>query len=478
MYARALMALIVAGGLGTTGCTRKNPVSCADGYCEDPALPFCDVDGALEGNAMTCIAVECTPGAVAGCRADQAIVCNNAGDNYDLSHCDNGCDEATGCIAKSCVPNTVRCGDRVVEQCDANGVLHTSACDQACISDPTPHCSYISPQYLPNVCDTEATEPAREILGQVTIDTTQAANCNGGLVTQGVGRPICVLRYKEATVKSGATLSVVGMNPIAIVTDGALRVTGVVDASAPAHSRAGGPGAAGGNGGQAASNKGGGGAGFATSGAAGGGANTGTGGSGGISNAQDGLFGGNNGSSSGLSDVYVGGGGGGAVALISCQGQVLVDGSVNAGGAGGQGGHIHTGLTSSFAVGGGGGGSGGTIVLQGLNVVVSGTLNANGGGGGCGKPSAGAVGVDGSDGKSSIAPPAACTPSSNEGAGGSGGAAALAPQPGGGATVGTPGGGGGSVGFIRTFTPSTVIPSVNPTRVSPAVQPNMNVPVR
>ena len=74
------------------GCTKPNPKDCADGLCTDPAYPFCDIDGALEGEAKTCIAVSCTPGELEACRGDMSIVCNAVGNDYDLVQCEKGCD--------------------------------------------------------------------------------------------------------------------------------------------------------------------------------------------------------------------------------------------------------------------------------------------------------------------------------------------------------------------------------------------------
>ncbi len=82
--------------LAAVGCTARNPRSCSDGICTDPAFPFCDVDGAFGENVETCVAVDCAPGEVAACRSDQAIRCNATGTDFDLVQCELGCDAATG----------------------------------------------------------------------------------------------------------------------------------------------------------------------------------------------------------------------------------------------------------------------------------------------------------------------------------------------------------------------------------------------
>ena len=87
-------------GLVLGACTSPNPRSCSDGTCTDPALPFCDVDGAIAGSPQTCIAVTCTPEEFKGCRGDQAIKCNATGNDFDLVQCQLGCDAAAGgCVA-------------------------------------------------------------------------------------------------------------------------------------------------------------------------------------------------------------------------------------------------------------------------------------------------------------------------------------------------------------------------------------------
>src|SRR5688572_8858503 len=107
-----LFSLVVA-------CTKSNPKSCADGACTDPRYPFCDVDGALGGDAKECIAVTCTPDEFATCRGDQEIRCNADGNNYDLVQCELGCNAATnGC--RLCEPNRTNCTNGTLATCDAN----------------------------------------------------------------------------------------------------------------------------------------------------------------------------------------------------------------------------------------------------------------------------------------------------------------------------------------------------------------------
>lgn len=134
----ALAALLLAA------CTKSNPNSCTDGSCTDPALPFCDTDGALEGEAQTCVAVDCTPGDFKGCRADTAIVCNDAGGDYDLVQCEKGCDEGLG-GCRLCEPNQTACTNGKVAICDGAGkIVSTETCALGCFEDK-PRCREIDP---------------------------------------------------------------------------------------------------------------------------------------------------------------------------------------------------------------------------------------------------------------------------------------------------------------------------------------------
>jgi hypothetical protein len=478
MTNRLYLACVLSVGVGLVGCTKSNPVSCADGYCQDPALPFCDVDGALAGEPLTCIAVSCTPGDFAGCRDDQALICNTGGDNYDLSHCAFGCDAASGCKVAGCVPSTVKCGDRVVERCDAEGVLTTKACDLACVEAPEPHCAHISPKYLPDICDSPATEPMRVVSVSESFTTSIDSLCNGGIVPQQGGPDICVVRYGTFSIESTGAWGVSGSRALAIVTDGPLRIAGSLGLSAFGSMNGPGGGRAP-SGGRPFSGTGGGGAGFATPGAAGGSTTS----AGGAANggaqadplASPVLQGGYSGNGAVGGPPVAGGGGGGT--LISCGASVTVEGTIAANGGGGRGGALDN-MIANRLYGGGGGGSGGYIVLQGLNVLVAGRVFANGGGGGCGKPSSATSGMPGHDGGLGIAASQPCAPTVDEGSGGSGGAQGIAPQVGGASTAGTPGGGGGSVGYFQSYTPAGVIPTLTPSAQSPGFQPNLSVSTR
>jgi len=85
---RAVIVLCLLG----MACTEPNAAaSCASGTCSDPLFPYCDVDGIVAGTPGKCIAVECTPGEVLTCSADEAVTCNMTGNGYERLACDLGC---------------------------------------------------------------------------------------------------------------------------------------------------------------------------------------------------------------------------------------------------------------------------------------------------------------------------------------------------------------------------------------------------
>ncbi len=141
---------LVVGGLACA-CSAPNPRSCADGSCSDPSLPFCDVDGAVAGAPLACIAVSCTPAEVAVCRGDEAVTCNSTGDDYDVVPCPVGCNVAVGgCRAcatnNDCTASTPIC-DQATSQCRgcaADNECESSVCGQgSCV--PSSAVVYASP---------------------------------------------------------------------------------------------------------------------------------------------------------------------------------------------------------------------------------------------------------------------------------------------------------------------------------------------
>jgi len=404
-------------GMLVVSCTAPNPRVCQDGTCPDPAYPFCDVDGEINGTVNACIAVSCAPMEFTACRGDSAVICDANGSNYDVRECASGCSEANG-ACNACAVDTATCSGDALKTCGPDGLVATcEECVLGCVESPDPHCRYLEPRYLRDVCDA----PAQIASLIVSIDGVLDVSAEGFASGPGGG-----------TLRSGA----IGTTPNGL-----------------------------------------GGAGFKTAGGSGGTATVNGGAANGGAQAQDPaaltvLIGG---PQSGPADLIVGGGGG-AATLISCRGTVTVSGEIHAGGGGGAGGSLFLGQP----VGGAGGGAGGYVVLQGAHITVTGKLFANSGGGGAGMRSNQMTGQIGYDGDRAITAAPGGAAQSGEGAGGQGGTESGPPGVGLRLnTAGTSaGGGGGSVGFFQSNTPTSITPTLTPSAASPAPQPNGTIPTR
>lgn len=425
------------------------PTTCqAMSDCMEPT-PICDT---ASGTCVQCLDATACSGALPACGPDHTCVecvdnstCGGRICDLTTNSC-RGCTDDSECPGGFCAPATMTCQRSIV------------------------------PAFVPNACDNAATSDLTVAVDTI-IDTSNATNCNGGLVAQAGAREICVVHHGNVSIQSGVTLTFTGSRPVALVADDTLSVDGVIEVGATG--TVDGPG--GGvttSGGNESANDGGGGAGFATAGAPGG------------SQTVDGggVNGGAIGTDPSSTSVLVGGsrasdatagGGGGALSVISCRGTVTISGTIASGGGGGLGGPV--GATAA----GFGGGSGGYVALEGRMIVLTGQLFANGGGGGSGAHDNGTAGVAGSDGLRATA--AAPGGGAIVGVGGAGGFAAVAPTAGlkkgtvqkQGVLITTgPGGGGGSVGFLHTYTPMGVTPTLTPSMVSPALQSNLSVETR
>ena len=429
----------------TSGCTTApNPKSCADDFCHDPALPFCDADGSISGTPNTCVAVACTANEFAGCRGDEVLTCNAAGSDYDVTLCEFGCnEEAKGCNA--CVPGSPDCTPQII------------------------------PVHMPAACNALASQPALVIASSMTLDTNDDNECTGGVIDQTMGPDVCVLRHSRINLEAGAEITVVGSRALALVSDEDLLIDGVLDIGANALTN--GPGGGVFRSGTSGPDNedGSGGAGFKTAGGAGGDpASNGGANNGGAAAANPmlsmELVGGTTGTKNpGFGAEF--GGAGGAANLISCRGSVVVAGLIDVGGGGGAGGF----WDGAVAHPPGAGGSGGYIVMQGMNVNVIGEVYANGGGGGGGQSGLGA------DGTRSATVAAVGGTSAHGAIGGAGGRRGAAPGVGS-RTMSplevTGGAGGGSTGFIQTYTPEGVLPMLSARGISPALEPNGTVQTR
>lgn len=159
---------VCALALLLSACTKPNPRSCADGICDDPAFPFCDVDGTLEGTPMACVSVDCAPGELVACRGDEALRCNATGNDLDVVQCQLGCDPgANGCV--SCTS-------------DAQCANPTPICDtsagicQACIADDD--CASRVCDVDTGACLAESEVVYASPTGGVDAACTQADPCN------------------------------------------------------------------------------------------------------------------------------------------------------------------------------------------------------------------------------------------------------------------------------------------------------------
>lgn len=222
-------------GVALLGCTSPNPKSCADGFCNDPALPFCDVDGAIAGVPEVCVAVDCTPGEFVACRGDEAIACNADGSNYDVTTCQLGCEATTGC--KLCEPNQTACTNGTLATCDANGNIASSEkCGLGCLDDQ-PRCRDIDPsnglaQYIDLV---EA--PADIELDGASIDTATGSISSAGgpimltsyLASNGDGPSIRVFVGNNIRLKDVSIDGSINSSPaIAFLARGSIVVEGRV----------------------------------------------------------------------------------------------------------------------------------------------------------------------------------------------------------------------------------------------------------
>ncbi len=432
-------------------CTEPNSAAtCVDGTCTDPAYPYCDADGIIAGTPGRCIAVSCNPDDIAACSNGDALTCNTSGDGYE----------------------------RVV-------------CDLDCFSSPTPHCAYIEPRYLPDVCEKRPSADSLAFSNSGTFDPNLDTNCSGGVVSQAGGPEICVVRAGAISIEPDAVIVVLGRTPgfgrvVALVADTLLRIDGVLDVGAKG--KVNGPGGGVIHSGGVRMAAGAGGAGGRTAGGAGG-TETLDGGTanGGNATGNPALLAGIIGGAAAYkydvsadpNDALGGGGGGGAALLVACRGSVSIAGTINAGGGGGRGG-IPIGTTPGLS--GLGGGAGGYVVVQARTIEITGRLFANGGAGGSGKRADGFAGSDGQDGSLSATDPATTLSlvQASEGRGGIGGVGTSMPGAGGApqSSNAKPGAGGGSTGFLQTYTPRGTVPHLQPSEISPPFEPNATIPLR
>ena len=458
------------------GCESTEPASCTVVCSTDAECPEGQTCGEL-GRCTAGRACPCTAGEVLGCAdATSVRVCNAAGNGLEMQSCGAvGCNFAAN-RCNECTPNVASCTDaNTVQVCGDDGAIaNEETCAMGCATSPAAHCRYVSPAYMPDVCDELAPDDDLVISALTTIDTSADASCSA-IVAQTSGPPICVVRHRRIDIQAAGVLRAIGTRPLALVADDELLVTGKIDVGARAAEN----GAGGGTSASgalayftAASTMGtaGGGAGFRHVGGFGGGGETG----GGIldpSPTTTGFIGG----------PKNGGGGGGALALIACRGTVTMPGTIQAGGGGGPAGTTRTGPLGNVQVrGGSGGGAGGFVIIEGAQVSVTGGIFANGGGGGAGCGTSGSIacGGPGQDGYAALTAAApGHAPNGNFCDGGAGGTVSAPVSGNCSSDIGTCGGGGGAAGRIRVYAPAGVTATTTGV-TSPPIDTPLVVPTR
>jgi hypothetical protein len=404
----------------------------------------------------------CVPSSVT-CSGNDLVTCAADGSSSSSTTCNYGCNAvANPDRCNVCTPDEYSCSGSDLIRCaaDGSGTSVVETCSLGCVAQAgvtAAHCRYISPQYIPNICDTPATTASRTFTAAFT--TTDSAFCTGGVIPQTGGAELCIIRYGTISI-TGAAVAITGSRVPVFVADGNLTVSGVIDVGAT--------GTASGPGGGAVSSgtlgsgfgstlRGGGGAGYRHMGGNGGSTTAAGGGNSGGGTFDPttllALVGGTKNPSPGLGDFNTpnGGGGGGALMLVSCKGTVTVSGTLDSNGGGGEPGWdaiIGSGI-EYYA--GACGGTGGYVVIQANTVSVTNTakIYANGGGGGGGAIGNDTPGTDGTDGQRSTT---YANGGSGLGAGGRGGTGGAAPTAGGAGS--SPGGGGGAAGRFQVYAPT------------------------
>lgn len=202
------MRAILLSSVAVAGCTTPNPRSCADGNCTDPAFPYCDLDGSLAGTPKSCIAVECTPGEVAQCQGSEALTCNALGGDYDLVHCDHGCDLATG-GCRLCEPNETACTNGKVATCDAKGQpTVTETCALGCFEDE-PRCRELVPSNNLGIFAAMVQNPPDLNLSNAYFDPATG-------VVSVAGQPVTVPSFLAAPAGNGVAIRVFVVNSLTL----------------------------------------------------------------------------------------------------------------------------------------------------------------------------------------------------------------------------------------------------------------------
>ncbi len=363
-------------------------------------------------------------------------------------------------------------GSAALIECVAGSSSTTIGCSWGCKPGSPDHCGVIQPTGgAVTGSDLDPAGLGSANLTGVVVDT-DAGTIGGSAANHRLAGSVMIFRFSSLTVSGPVTFT--GSNAVAFVSSGDIDVAsgGVIDArgcpTGPGASTSAGPGgftggakhvsptsgSGAGGGGGAGNNIGGGGGGFGGTGGDGdqaSGAN-GTGGAAfGSASITPLVGGGGGGGGGGGTNSGSGGGGGGAVQLVA-NGNLSIEGGINAGGCGGSKG-------TGGSDGGGGGGAGGAILLEALGITISGSLAVNGGGAGGGNSNSAGNGAAGSLDRNRA-----------NGGNNGGGDGAAGSNADGASGQGNGGGGGGAIGWIRINTQSGSATVADPTKLSPNLQ--------
>ena len=421
-----------------------------------------------------------------------------------------GCSQIAGIGDKFAAGEPNDAGDTVdavdaLEPCECVGSTLScpggeTLCAATCLDQPDPHCALLIPS---NAVDRAllAQVSTKITFGAATVIDTSTGAITGGItraagtgVESGIGYSqlgtLGVFVFDELEISAAVTVRVIGTRPAVLLVGKTVRVTGIIDASGNQTARtqagpgggtgaqgatvAGGcaPGGAGKSAGTLSDSGGGGGGGAAAGGSGGqsGTAQVGAGGTACIPLTLEPLVGGSGGGIGAGGDAVAarGGGGGGALQISSLE-QIIITGTIDIGGAGGEAGQGDTNTADGTNAGaGGGGGGGGALLLEAPVVTVNAgaVLAANGGGGG-GAGNDQTDGTSGQDGQRSatvaLGGQSAISQASDGGDGGANTTAAKSAANSSTASYNA-GGGGGAVGriFVRAHASPALGGTISP----------------
>ncbi|MDX6587312.1 MAG: hypothetical protein QOI31_1785 [Solirubrobacterales bacterium] len=373
-----------------------------------------------------------------------------------------------------CKRGFTKCGKKCVDT--ETSLQHCGECENECVGDESCVEGVCAPPSMvpSNITPADGLTCGASATGDLTVTTVALINTDTDCTAvqpQAGGPDLCVVVYQDVFIASGASLSVTGSRPLALLATETITLAGLIDAAAGG--TASGPGtslpATVGQDASGDSRPGSGGGGHAGGGAAGGGADT-PGGAGGAAAGSETAVPLIPGGRGGPNGTAAGGGGGGGLQLSACESlTITADARINASGGGGMGG-----APGASAFGGAGGGAGGSILVEAPVITLSAgaLVIAKGGGGGAGGNSTSGSGTAGAQGADPAfneqgAPGGPGTP----GQGANGGTGASVTLPGQGnptATSSGAGGGGGALGRIRFNVGTDEPPSTAGTLIVPS----------